>query len=172
MFTKNLIKLLSLVTVLIGGSMNIKSMEQRSRKEVGGIDQEFFQRQWELQRSYVTHFTENELQTIYETTSLEKSSTTIPEDPELLLPHVLQGNPVALFELAQRDGGKARLTYNGEQKKLLMERGILLLIATIKGKNSASKTALDFVADTDIDYHSLTSLEAIIEKAKELTPRL
>lgn len=164
-FVKNLIKLLSPGTVLIGGIMNINSMEQRSREEVGGIDQEFFQRQWELQQSPVTHFTTNELQTIYETTSLEKSSTTIPEDPELLLRHVLMGNPVALFELAQRDGSKARLTYNGEQKKLLMERGVLLLIATVKGKNTDSKSSLNFAIDTAIDYDSLTSLKTIIKKS-------
>ena len=171
-FTNNLIKLLSLAVIFLGESMNINSMEQQSRKEIGSIDQEFFQRQWELQQSTVTHFTKNEIQIIYESTSAKKSSNTIPEDSELLLPYVLQGNPVALYELAQRDGGKARLSYNGTQKKLLMERGILLLIAAIKGKHIDSKKSLNFAADKAIDYHSLTSLETIIEKAEELMPRL
>lgn len=171
-FIKNLDKILLLGTTLLGEYMDAESMEQRSRKEVGGIDQEFFQRQWELRLSPITHFTANELKLIYEKTSLEKSSTAIPEEAELLLPQVLQGNPVALFELAQRDGGKARLAYNGEKKKLLLERGVLLLISTIKGENTNSKLSLDFAADTAINYDSLTSLETIIEKAKELAPRL
>ena len=53
-----------------------------------------------------------------------------------------------------------------------MERGILLLIAIIKGEHIDSKKSLDFAADKAIDYHFLTSLETIIEKAEELMPRL
>ena len=130
------------------------------------------QRQIQLQTSRVTHFTESELQAIYSETSKVKIAKSIPEDQDSLMPHVLSGNPVALFEFAQRDGGRARLTYNGEKQKLLLERGILLLIAVIKGEHYDSRKSLDFIANPDIDYKSLTSLEAIIAKAQELAPKL
>ena len=96
----------------------------------------------------------------------------IPEDQDSLMPYVFSGNPVALYEFAQRDGGKARLAYNGEKRKLLLERGILLLIAAVRGDHVASRESLNFVADSTIHYEALSSLEAIIEKAKELEFKL
>ena len=152
--------------------LDASCMEQHSRITVGGIDNDFFQRQWELQQSPVTHFTPTELQSIYDETNESKKDMRIPEDQDSLMPYVFSGNPVALYEFAQRDGGKARLAYNGEKRKLLLERGILLLIAAVRGDHVASRESLNFVADSTIHYEALSSLAAIIEKAKELEFKL
>ena len=154
--------------ILIGASC----MEQCSRSSVGGIDNNFFQRQWELQQSPVTHFTLNELQSIYDETHTSKTDTKIPEDQDALKPYVFAGNPAALYEFAQRDGGRARLAYNGEKRKLQIERGVLLLIAAVCGEHGDSRVSLDFAADTPIRYEALLSLADIIEKAKELESKL
>lgn len=154
--------------ILIGASC----MEQRSRTSVEGIDNDFFQRQWELQQSPVMHFTLTELQSIYDETDKSKIDIQIPEDQGALMPHVFSGNPAALYEFAQRDGGKARLAYNGEKRKLQMERGVLLLIAAARGNHVASRESLGFAADTPIHYEALSSLAAIVEKAKKLESKL
>lgn len=151
---------------------DVIGMDQRPRGIVGGIDKEFFQREWELQTSSVTHFTEVELQTIFSETSADKAKFSIPEAADALIPHVLEGNPNALFGLAQRDGGMARLKYNGEKQKLLFERGILLLIAVVKGDHYNSRESLDNITATPIDYSALKTLEDVKEKAIELIPSL
>ena len=145
-------------------------MEQLSRREIGDIDIEFLQRQWELQNSIVSNFTNLELQSIYDLTSQEKTSYNIPEEKDSLVPHVLSGNPVALHELAQRDGGLARITHIEMQQKLLLERGILLLIAAVKGNLEASKNSLYYADDEDIEYNKLSSLNDIIALAQKLAP--
>lgn len=152
--------------------LDASCMEQHSRITVGGIDNDFFQRQWELQQSPVTHFTSAELQSIYDETDESKKDMHIPEDQESLMPHVFSGNPIALYEFAQRDGGKARLTYNAEKRKLLLERGVLLLIAAVRGGHIDSRESLNFAADTPIHYEELSSLSHIVEKAKELESKL
>lgn len=158
--------------MLIGGIMSGHCYEQRSRFEADGVDNEFFQRQYELQQSPVINFTKSELETIYSETKKENFDSAVPEDQTSLLPIVIAGNPAALFEFAQRDGGRARLAYNGEKRKLLLERGILLLIAAIQGDNYASKESLNYAADTPINYSSLNSLQLIIAKATELASKL
>ena len=152
--------------------LDASCMEQHSRIIVGGVDNDFFQRQWELQQSPVTHFTSAELQSIYDETDKSKINMGIPEDQDSLMPHVFYGNPAALHEFAQRDGGRARLTYNGEKRKLLLERGILLLIAAVRGEYIDSRNSLNFVAKDPIRYDELSSLASIIEKANELESKL
>ena len=62
--------------------LDASCMEQHSRITVGGVDNDFFQRQWELQQSPVTHFTPTELQSIYDETNESKKDMRIPEDPK------------------------------------------------------------------------------------------
>ena len=165
-------KLVLGLTVCCSALIEVNCMNQRYRTVVGGVDEEFFQRQWDLQQSPAAHFSNDELKCIYNETSKSKMNMNVPEDQHALMPYVFSGNPRALYEFAQRDGGQARLAYNDEKRKLLIERGILLLIAAVCGEHRASKESLDFAAEAPIDYNNLNSLDSIIAEAKHLEPNL
>lgn len=154
------------------------ALAQRERAEAGGIDIAYLQRQYELSNSPVTHFTADELKTIY--TQTDSSYKTMTLDPngtnvDFLTRQTLSGIPQALYDLANVDGGSARITYNGEKKKLLLERTILLLIAYTKGKYEPAREALDFAARTlsrRIKYDNLNSFDSVMQAAEVLHEKL
>lgn len=150
---------------------------QKGRIEDEGTSLDFWQRQCDLSASPVMHFTNAELESIYNKTSKDVSEIISNEaDIDFLEQKTMSGVPKALYVLANRDGGLARLCYNGERKKLLMERGVLLLIAAIKGEYERAKESLDYAAKAllkyPIAYEELNSFEKIKAKVEELWDQL
>lgn len=155
MFTKNLNMLLLIGAVLVGGSMNIKSMETtidlgNMFKNTKVLDDETL-----LYTSAVTTAV----------TSYTKATSNIQEIEKSLIENANSGNYFAQYYLAEYYGALAKEKQNGEKFALEKMKAILLLVSAVKGRfwrsidelkfalnGSTEKQLVELKTETDIEY--------------------
>ena len=149
-FTKNLNKLLLIGTVLVGGSMNIESMEQRARKETDGPDWAFFDKQLEIQQMTEKINWISVYDATTETFSHSKNTLMAYSGNQEntnwleLKSEALKGDSLAQFYLYTYLYRMSNQYTNGTREALKRNALMFLLMSYLKGKQSYSKDALTY----------------------------